>query len=152
VADFQDKVLRYAHVKPASHVKATSSIESSTDGKLRGHLIDARAHMRLNTFHRMRAAQENGSRACVILGAAAVFAFPRSHAGMLQSAHDVHVIAKRLEWLEDFRKLEAGPFSCRSPLVHRRAVRDVNRSHPAFRACGSLPQRSGRRNHRFEKR
>jgi hypothetical protein len=32
VADFHDRVLRYAHVKFASQLSPTSSIDSSTDG------------------------------------------------------------------------------------------------------------------------
>ena len=119
---------------------------------LRRNLIHRGADEGFVLLHRMRAAQEHGGRAHVILGAAGVFAAPRRDRRMREVADDAHAIAERLERLQDLGELEPGPVSRRRPLVHRRAVRDVDAAHARLRRGCRLRERGGRGHHRFEQR
>src|SRR4029453_4788899 len=72
--------------------------------------------------------------------------------GMTEVAYDVHAIDEWLERLKDFGELEAGALGRRRPLVHRRAVRNVDASQTRLRAGWCLCQWRRSRHHRFEKR
>ena len=101
-------------MKPASpHVRFSGSIDSSIDGSgvswptcCGRHLIDGHADVGLVLLHRVRAAQEHGGRAHVVLGAAGVLARPRRHRRVRQVADDGDAVAERLERLQDFGELE----------------------------------------------
>ena len=100
----------------------------------------------------MRAGQEHGRRAHVVLGAARVLAFPRRDLRVRKIADDAELIAKRRERLQDLGELEVLARFRRRPLVHRRAVRDVDAAQTALRPGCGLSERGARGNHRVQQR
>ena len=117
---------------------------------LRGYLVDGDADVRLVLLDRMRAAQKHRGRAHVILGPAGVFAAPRRDGCVREIADHVDAIAERRERLQRLRELERRALALRRPLVHRRAVRDVDASEARFRRRGRGGERRARGHHRFE--
>ena len=71
---------------------------------------------------------------------------------MAEARDDVHVVAERLERLEDGRELEVGAFLRRRPAVHDRAVRQVDEAEPRRRIRRRLREQRARRHHRVEQR
>jgi hypothetical protein len=69
---------------------------------------------------------------------------------MAKPAHDIEMIAERLERFQDFGELEAGAFGCRRPLVHRRAMRNINAAKPGLRTGGRFAERRLGRHHRLQ--
>ena len=113
------------------------------------HLIDGLAAVH-GALLGMRAAQEHRRRARVIrAGVRALAAGQR----VRQVADDVQAVAEFLERLQRLGELEAAAFRRRRPLVHRRAVRDVDaaeaalrrapRSAPAACRAGTIESSSG---------
>ena len=100
----------------------------------------------------MRAAQKYRRGAHVILGAAGVLTAPRRHRRMREVADDADPLAERLERLQDLGELEAGALLRRRPLVHRRAVRNVDAAQARLRRRRRLRERRRRGHHRVEQR
>ena len=77
----------------------------------------------------------------------------RRNGGLVfESAHDGQLLLERRERLENWRQLEARPFSCRCPLVHDGAVRQIEKPHARLWTCCGLGQRGPRRDHRVQQR
>jgi hypothetical protein len=97
----------------------------------------------------MRAAEEHRSGSGVI--GARIGSLAAGHR-MGEVADDRQAIAQLLERLQRLGEGEAAAFRCRHPLVHRRAMRNVDAAEAALRQCGGLHQRGARRDHRVEQR
>ena len=119
---------------------------------LRRDLVGRDAEVRLRPALRHRAGQEHGRGARVVRARRDVGAAGPGDVRMREAADDVDAIAERLERLQDLGEREAGPLRGRRPLVHRRAVRHVERDEPRLRRCRALPQRRLRADHRVEQR
>jgi hypothetical protein len=71
---------------------------------------------------------------------------------VLEAADDRQLTLERLERLEDRRQLEGGALAGRRPLLHDRAVRQVQEPHARLRRGGCLREQRARRHHRVEER
>ena len=71
---------------------------------------------------------------------------------VLEARYDRELVLEWLERLEDLRQIEFGAFLGRRPLVHDRAVREIDEAHPRERLRGGLRERRTRRDHRIEQR
>ena len=71
---------------------------------------------------------------------------------VVEAADDGQLLLERLERLEDRRQLEVRALGRRRPLLHDRAVREVDEAHARLRRRGGLRQRGARRNHRVQQR
>src|SRR5262245_38847755 len=69
---------------------------------------------------------------------------------MTEVTNHVDVVAERLQGLEDFGELEAGTVLCRSPLIHRCTVREVDGAEARSSTSRGLCLRCGCWNHRFQ--
>ena len=67
-------------------------------------------------------------------------------------ADDGELIAERRERLEDRAQLEVAAGRRRRPLLHDRAVREVEEPQPRLRRRRGVRERGGRGNHRIEQR
>ena len=132
---FHDSVLRYAQVKPASPPSGSParSTARSTAAACPGRSCAAATWSTVVPTYasfaldRMRAAQEHGRRARVVLGAARVLARPRRHGPVRQVADDGDAdrgTARAACRISENSK--SVPVGGRRPLVHRGAVRDVD--------------------------
>ena len=95
--------------------------------------------MRLGATLRHRAGQEHGCGARVVRAGRDVAAAGACHVRMREAADDVDAIAERLERLQDLGEREAGALRRRRPLVHRRAVRDVEARRSAIFGAAAAP-------------
>jgi hypothetical protein len=115
-------------------------------------LVDGRADERFVLLDRMRAAQEHRRRAHVVLGAAGILSGRRGDGSVGQIADHADAIAERFERLQGLGELEGRSLTHRRPLVHRRAVRNVDASETAPGRRRRLRQHRPCRHHRFEQR
>ena len=101
---------------------------------LRGDLIDRDAVLDVGAggLARMDAGQERRAGARVVAGAVA----ERVAVLVREAGQHQHVLAERLERLQDARELERAPSAPRRPVVHDDAVRDVGEGEPERRLGG----------------
>jgi hypothetical protein len=100
---------------------------------LRRHLIDRHAEMRLGATLRHRTGQKHRRGARVIGTRGHIRSASPGHKRMRQAADDVDVRPMRLERLQDLGERESAPVLGRRPLVHRRAMRHVDRGEARAR-------------------